>query len=179
MCLFRCGHDRFRILDNAEHMATGVFLPIATDRVLIGTHDDHLTANIEALNDVSAKCSSEYFVASNLCSEYEARIPLIGSWSNLLSENELEQLLAELTQGPVTKPGLPGNTFIQGWPRAVIPDLQPRRIHPFLRGVFPFVLTHGFSLLRWTNICGEPANLTEGSSYAPTERDPGGGHACA
>ena len=25
MCLFRCGHDRFRILDNAEHMATGVF----------------------------------------------------------------------------------------------------------------------------------------------------------
>lgn len=25
MCLFRCGHDRFRILDDAEHMATGVF----------------------------------------------------------------------------------------------------------------------------------------------------------
>ena len=63
-----------------------------------GTHDDHLTANVEALNDVSAKCSNEYFVASNLCSEYEARIPLIGSWSNLLSGNELEQLLAELTQ---------------------------------------------------------------------------------
>ena len=98
MCLFRCGHERFRIFDDAEHMATGVFLPIATDRVLIGTHDDHLTANIETLNDVSAKCSNEYFVASNLCSEYEARIPLIGSWSNLLSENELEQLLAELTQ---------------------------------------------------------------------------------
>ena len=98
MCLFRCGHDRFRILDDAEHMATGIFLPIATNRVLIGTHDDHLTANVEALNDVSAKCSNEYFVASNLRSEYEARIPLIGSWSKMLSENELEQLLAELTQ---------------------------------------------------------------------------------
>ena len=95
MCIFRCGHDRFRILDDAEHMAIGVFLPIATNRVLIGTRDDHLTANAGALNDVSAKCSNEYFFASNCLREYDDRIPLIGSWSNLLSENELEQLLAE------------------------------------------------------------------------------------
>lgn len=66
--------------------------------MLIGTHDDHLTANVEALNDVSAKCSKECFFASSLRSEYEVRMPLMGSSSNLLDDNELEQFLDELIQ---------------------------------------------------------------------------------
>ena len=45
---------------------------------------------------ISAKCSNEYFVASNRCREYEDLIPRIGSWSSLLSDNELEELLAGL-----------------------------------------------------------------------------------
>ena len=98
MCMFQSEDGRFRIFDDVKHMSIGVFLPIATNRVLIGTRDDHLTVNAATLNDVSAKCSSEYFVASALCSEHEARIPLISSWASLLSENELEQLLAELNQ---------------------------------------------------------------------------------
>lgn len=73
-----------------------VFLPVASDCVLIGsTYDIEIDAS--DLKTAIAQCSLEYFICNTSCDENATLATLIGETSHLISKDEIKALLGGVT----------------------------------------------------------------------------------
>ncbi len=89
------GQRRFKPLDDRGDHIHRIYLPIAADRLLVGSHGRECPKISEReLNQVLARCSYEFFLSSiQLGAESTEEL---GKWSGLLSERELKKIRREL-----------------------------------------------------------------------------------
>ena len=96
VCLFETrGERRFKPIDDESDDCEHIFLPLAADRLLVGGRTDE-TPKIEvpALNDATARCSREFFVASGRLAEPDLSLAnLIGTDAGIVSEPELAAMV--------------------------------------------------------------------------------------
>lgn len=85
---------RFKSLNDKDDEILNIFLPISNDRVIVGTPLPHPQINFD-INDVVAKCSREFFISSIRSSEMDALRLKIGKESEVISKEELEQIVRE------------------------------------------------------------------------------------
>lgn len=89
----------FRSIDFGEDEIRNVFLPISDKKLLLGTSRDtipHIDINI--INEEIAKCSREFLISSKWSNDILSLVPLIGSESAFISNEELEQTANEIIQ---------------------------------------------------------------------------------
>ena len=97
-CLFEIdGERRFKPIDDKGDKIVNIFLPIASNKVLIGTSfSASAKVDIKTLNKAIAKCSYEYFLCSESSPDKVALAATIGMWAGILNKKEMEQLLGEI-----------------------------------------------------------------------------------
>lgn len=97
-CVFETtGDRRFKPLNIGEDELHGVFLPVAADRVLLGTRspmpapvDPHL------LNKAAVGCSYEFFISSVQLPTTSPLPASIGLWSGILNAAEIAALIGQI-----------------------------------------------------------------------------------
>lgn len=99
-CLFEFTRGRrFRSIDLGEDKINNVFLPIANNKLLIGTSLSTIPhININLINGEIAKCTREFFISSTRSDELLSLIPVISSKSELISKEELRQIAKEIVK---------------------------------------------------------------------------------
>lgn len=91
--------NRGTYLPLEEHPAEmqEVVLPLGSRRYLRGTRKPHSPLpQVETLREAAARCSREQFIAASRSAENVGLQPVIGSWANLLSEGEADELLDDV-----------------------------------------------------------------------------------
>jgi hypothetical protein len=99
-CLFETtGVKRFKSLNDKDDKIKNVFLPISSDRLLVGTS---LSAapdiDFKVINEAVAKCSRDFFVCSESSIDMESLHSLIGEDSEIISKEELEQIVKDIEE---------------------------------------------------------------------------------
>ncbi|MGA9771417.1 MAG: DUF4238 domain-containing protein [Blastocatellia bacterium] len=99
-CLFETsGARRFKSINEKGDQLKNIFLPISSDRLLIGTSLSSVPEiDTNQINEILARCSREYFVCPESSSSKLDLIPLIGKESEIISGAEVEQLVKELAE---------------------------------------------------------------------------------
>ena len=70
-----------------------MFLPLSSDRILVGSPSTVQQLNFDVVNEAIAKCSQEYFVCSTSSDNLLELHTLIGEDATILSNDELEQIV--------------------------------------------------------------------------------------
>ncbi len=93
-CLFEVqGGRRFKFIDQKDDELRNVFLPISKDRVVIGTSScDVPHPNFNEINLATARCSKEYFVASELSPQLDGFGGLLAQDAELMTKEELDHI---------------------------------------------------------------------------------------
>jgi hypothetical protein len=98
-CLFEIAGERsYKIFNDKGEKLIQVFLPIAANKVLIGTVSGKSKLDIKKLNLAMAKCSQGFFIYSKFSEGMAKLVPLIGTESEILSQVKLEQIISEVLQ---------------------------------------------------------------------------------
>ncbi|MBX7171977.1 MAG: DUF4238 domain-containing protein [Pyrinomonadaceae bacterium] len=99
VCIFEVINEvrKFKpIIEKNDNIST-IFLPISSNRLLIGTHENILDKiNTEELNSIIAKCSFQQFICSESTQENLNHKNSIGLWSGIMSQEEMERLRNEM-----------------------------------------------------------------------------------
>jgi hypothetical protein len=97
-CLFEVNAKRrFKPFDELGDDLVNVFLPIASNLLIVGTRFSSLAQiDVKLITKATARCSYDYFVCSYSSRETENLSKSIGTWSGILSKKEIEELLNEL-----------------------------------------------------------------------------------
>ncbi|HYX71792.1 MAG TPA: DUF4238 domain-containing protein [Nitrososphaera sp.] len=85
---------RFKSLNDKDDEIRNIFLPISSNRVIVGTPLSYPKINFD-INEVIAKCSREFFISSTRSSEMDSLHLKIGEESEVISKEELEQIVSE------------------------------------------------------------------------------------
>jgi hypothetical protein len=85
---------RFKSLNEKDDEIRNIFLPISSTQIIVGTPLSRPHINFD-INDVIAKCSREFFISSNRSSEMDLLHSKIGEKSEVISKEELEQIVRE------------------------------------------------------------------------------------
>lgn len=99
-CLFETsGIKKFKSIDYKNDGTKNIFLPISTEKMLIGTSLSILPqVDFKAINEAIAKCSREFFICY-ISSEFSPDVAylhsLIGEEPEIISQEELEQIYRE------------------------------------------------------------------------------------
>ena len=94
-CLFMID-SKFKSLGGRQDKIQTIYLPIASDCVVVGNIIDELPSiNPTELNEASAKVSRDYFVSDERSPEMIRLQALLGSQSEFLTNAELTQILNE------------------------------------------------------------------------------------
>ena len=96
-CLFAIkGGKRYKSITFADEEIQKIYLPISYDHILIGT-PLHSVPEIDfkAINDAFARCSRDYFVSSKSSPEIVSLSLRIGEEADLISNEELEEIVRE------------------------------------------------------------------------------------
>lgn len=98
MCLFEtAGPKRFKSLNDKSDAIKNVYLPIASDRMLVGTSLYEIPQmDFNVINEAIAKCSKEFFICSESSTEIMKLLSLIGIESDIISKEELERIANQL-----------------------------------------------------------------------------------
>ncbi len=95
MAVFHIDGPRgFRTFTQADESVLAVFLPITPTVVLWGARSDY-TLNVAGLPSAIAQCSLEHFIAHERSPQFEGLQAQIGETATLLSNAEIEAMLAE------------------------------------------------------------------------------------
>lgn len=96
-CLFETGGARrFTPLDDKDDDLVNIYLPISSDRVLIGTrYSTAQPMNVKVINKAIAKCSREFFVCSESSADKASLQLSLGAWAALFTDEQREQLIRE------------------------------------------------------------------------------------
>lgn len=95
-CVFETsGTRRFKTLDDHDDDVRRVFLPISSNRLLVGAPTPYKPEiDLRVLNKAIARCSHEFFVSSKcLRAPDDCLSKMIGQWSGILSNRELNTLM--------------------------------------------------------------------------------------
>ena len=97
-CLFEvAGKKRFISLNAKKDDLKNIYLPISSDSLVVGTPSSAMPeVNVKFLNEISAKISREFFICRESSAEMQELLPTIGTEAEILSDDEIEQLLKEI-----------------------------------------------------------------------------------
>jgi hypothetical protein len=97
-CLFEVSAKRqFKPMDDMGDPIVNTFLPVSSRKMLIGTsYSTASQVDFALVNKATAKCSHEYFVASDCSAVNNKLASTIGHWAGLLTEEEVDALLPEI-----------------------------------------------------------------------------------
>ncbi len=101
-CLFELNGDKkFRSMGGTDDEIKNVFLPISSDRIIVGTP---LTTtpeiDVTSINEAMAKCSRDFFVCSESSPEMNRLAALLGEEAQMLTDEEMNQVITELITEP-------------------------------------------------------------------------------
>jgi hypothetical protein len=101
-CLFELeGQSRFKSLGGIEDEIKNVYLPISSSCMVIGTSSSEKPhINFGSINEAFAKCSRDFFVCSTPSTEIVRLASLLGKESDVLTKEEMEQVITELITEP-------------------------------------------------------------------------------
>lgn len=95
-CLFEV-EGKFVSSTGKDDELKNVFLPIARNALLVGTPlISHPKVSVEAVNEAIAKSSREFFICSESSSRAEVLLDILGEDSEILSADEIHQLVREV-----------------------------------------------------------------------------------
>jgi hypothetical protein len=93
-CLFEIAEAKnYKIFNDKKDTLKQAFLPIASNKVLIGTVSGNPKLDRKKLNQAIAKCSEGFFVYSKNSERMTKLIPVIGTESKIISQVNLEQIV--------------------------------------------------------------------------------------
>jgi hypothetical protein len=96
-CLFEIPGNRYKSLDNREDEIKNIFLPISSNKILVGTSSNHKPKiNFKHLRRFYAEHSREYFVCSKSSKEMQELSSSLGKKAKMLTEEEMEQIIESL-----------------------------------------------------------------------------------
>jgi hypothetical protein len=102
-CCFFKVDSRYKSIGGVDENIEGIFLPISTDRFIAGyPAGKSLTVDARELNAASARVSKEYFVCSAASAEMTHLQTLLGTDSDLLTQQELDQVFSEAIEESLT-----------------------------------------------------------------------------
>jgi hypothetical protein len=101
-CLFEVqGQSRLKSLGGINDEIKNVYLPIASDCMVVGTALAEIpTVNFTGVNESIAKCSRDYFVCSTHSPETVRLSTIIGEESEMITKEEMTQLVTEVINEP-------------------------------------------------------------------------------
>jgi len=95
-CLFEIdGYRRFKCFHDGTDKIKHIFLPIASNKILIGSHSQLSKIDVKTINEAIVKSSREFFICSEYSEYYTGLLPLIGKESELISQEEIEKIINE------------------------------------------------------------------------------------
>ena len=86
------GPRRYRAFLDADTDLRAVFLPIDSQRVLIGSHEGTVAEVPSDLSNAIARCSLEYFISAENTDQHEALRDQIGAEAHMLDQSEIEDI---------------------------------------------------------------------------------------
>jgi hypothetical protein len=89
------GSKRFKSINEKGDEIKNIFLPVSSTNLLVGTHYAFPLPFDFDLNKAIAKCSRDYFISSEQSLTIESLHSIIGLESELISKEELEQVVVE------------------------------------------------------------------------------------
>jgi hypothetical protein len=93
-CLFEIdGSRRFKSFHDKTDIIKHIFLPIASNKILIGCQSELSKINFKTINEAIAKSSREFFISSEYSESHNSLLPLIGKESELMKQAELKQIV--------------------------------------------------------------------------------------
>lgn len=97
-CLFEvAGKKRFISLSGKEDDLRNVYLPISSDTMVVGTASAvPPRVDFRTINEHVAKCSRDFFVCRESSPEGRRLLGLLGAEAEILSEEEIEQIVKEI-----------------------------------------------------------------------------------
>lgn len=97
-CLFEvAGKKRFSSLSGKEDDLQNIYLPIATDSLVVGATSATVPEiDFQAINENFAKSSRDFFVSHASSSEMEKLLLILGGEADILSKDEIEQIVREV-----------------------------------------------------------------------------------
>jgi len=99
-CLFRLDSG-FKSLGGTEDTIENVYLPIASDCIVVATAKDEVPeVDVRTVNEMSARVSRHFFIASVRAEEIENLSGLLGADCDIVSKNEIEALMTDLLEEP-------------------------------------------------------------------------------
>ena len=100
-CLFEMeAPGRFRTFNNNDDPIKNIFLPISSNRILVGTAlSTAPPIDGRVINCATAKCCREFFISSESSPVLDGLMSLIGEESEIISKAELEAIVTELFEG--------------------------------------------------------------------------------
>lgn len=87
--------NEFRPFYDIKNTLRSVYLPISSNLFIYGTKNNS-EPKFEILNEMSAKCSSDFFIACEINSDFSSLQALIGQNCALLTDAERQQILEEV-----------------------------------------------------------------------------------
>ena len=101
-CMFEMdGARKFRTFNSKDGPIKNIFLPISSNRVLVGTSLPTVPMiDSSVINSATAECCRESFISSEPSPAFDGLIPLIGEKSEIISREELQEIVGELFDGP-------------------------------------------------------------------------------
>ncbi len=101
-CLFELrGETRFKSLGGTEDEIERVYLPISSDRMIVGTPlSDTPRVDFVAINEAVTKCSRDFFVCSTPSPEMARLASMLGQESDMITKEEMEKVITEVTTEP-------------------------------------------------------------------------------
>lgn len=92
------GPRRYRAFLDADTDLSAVFLPVDSQRVLIGSHEGTVTDVPPDLSNAIARCSLEYFISAENTDQHEALRDQIGAEAHMLDQSEIEDIVNKSLQ---------------------------------------------------------------------------------
>ena len=108
-CIFEtAGARRFKPLDDKRDDVFGVFLPIASRWIVVGTrYSTTPQIDLKTINRAFARCSYEFFVCSEPAPDKAVLHTSIGMWAGILSDKEkrrvAREIIGEIETGSLSK----------------------------------------------------------------------------
>lgn len=89
------GLKEFKPFYDVKNTLKSVYLPISSNLFIYGS-EDNTVPKLEIINEMSAKCSSDFFIACEKKSHFSSIQGLIGKNCTLLTDDEMHEILKEI-----------------------------------------------------------------------------------
>ena len=97
-CVFEL-NSGFKSLGGTEDTIKNVYVPIASNCIVVGTPSEDIPkVDVLTVNELSAKLSRKYFIASSRSVEMDYLSTLLGTESEILSKDEMEAIVTDLLE---------------------------------------------------------------------------------